>query len=591
MTTNPHAVPAGTSAARSSAGWTRRAERFVVPIGVVFALLVHVPVVTTPRFYDDYNHVAMIEGRYPSPPGPFGLYDFINDANRAQLMERGVLPWWSYSKLELRFLRPLSSAVLWAGERCFGPSNAIAEHLLSLAVWAAASLGVYLLLRRLFSRRVAGLGLLIFAVAPCHGYPLSWLANREALISTAIGACALAYYVRWRAGRRPRDGIVSLALFTLAMLAGEYSLCFGGYIVGVELTRPRESLLRRSIGLAAFALPSVVYLATRHSLHYGAFGTGFYHDPLRDFGAYAESAPRRFSILLGTAWLGVDDRVWTYASSMALVLLVLASVGVVALPLARAFRALDAGQRRWAVAMFIGSVLSIVPVMAVGASARLLEIPMIGVSASVALILDQAWFPGRPLARRGAAEWSGLLALVLAFVHLVRAPLDSFLWHRYLRNVAAAGTRQMAWMREHARDKSYVFVLRTNEFQTMFVEPLMVDGTVPVRTLSLQSGPLLLLRTGPRTIELVAGPKPLFPVGAEDLVRNADEPLRVGATVSLSGMRATLVALRDDGTPRVVRYEFDRDLDDPGILWVLDRQAGFEEQTLPEPGYGAPLRM
>jgi hypothetical protein len=563
----------------------------LVPALACFAVLVHWPVLGTCRFLDDYNQLAMTEGRYPSHPGPLDLYDFITDANRGALIERGILPWWSHPNIELRFLRPLSSALLWADHRLFRGGSPIFEHLHSLLWWALASFGVFTLLRELFSRRVGLIGAFVFAVAPCHGFPLSWMANREELISTALGVFGLLSYSRWREHRRVRDAVVALALFGAAVLAGEYSLCFAGYVAAIELTRRRESLGTRATGVACFALPVVVYLAARHSLHYGAFGTGYYHDPFRDFRAYASAVPRRLTVLFATAWLGVDDRLWVDDPWWKLALLLAVTVGLLAMSVRWLVPGLAPEPRGRAVWLLAGSVLAIAPVMAVGPSVRLLEIPMVGVSAWVALALDDAWFPRRASAPRGAAGWAELAALALAFVHLVRAPLDSWLTHRYLQNVASTFERQMAWLHDRAEGKKMVVVLRASFFQTLFVTPLMLDGDVPVRDLSFLSGHVLVLRTSPRSIELIAGSQALFPVGPEDLVRNDDPPLYPGEVIEIPGMRATVIALLEDGTPKRLRFTFDRDLEDPSYLWVVEKASGFEEVKIPPNGHGESLDM
>jgi hypothetical protein len=591
MTTDDPVAHSVAAAPPAPVSASDRPRRFVLPLLALFALLVHSPVLATPRFVDDYNQLAMIEGRYPSHPGPFDLYDFINDANRGGLIERGVLPWWSQPGLRLRFLRPLPSALLWMDRQLFGDSGAFFDHLHSLLWWSAASYGVFALLERLFSRRVAVLGVLVFMIAPCHGFPLSWLANREALVSTAIGTFALSSYSRWREGGAGRDALASFALFAAALLGGEYTLCFGGYVLAMELSRPGDGFARRISGVAPFALPALAYLAVRRGLHYGALGTGYYHDPLINLGEYLGAAPRRLAVLFTTAWVGIDDRRWMRTDAWKIAALTGATIALLAVPVRRVLRELDAETRGRAAWLLVGSVLALAPVMAVGASVRLLEIPMIGVSAWIALVLDHAWFPARPRARDGAAEGAGVVALALAFIHLVLAPADTFMAHRELQRFAVHFKEQMSWLRERAHGKSAVMVLRANLIETLFATPLMLEGETPVRDLSFQSGRCLLLRTAPNTVELVAGTEPLFPVGPEDLVRNADVPLHAGDSVDLAGVRATVVALRDDGTPRRLRYVFDRNVDDPSLLWVVEKASGFEEQKLPALGLGEPLTL
>ena len=100
----------------------------------------------------------------------------------------------------------------------------------------------------------------------------------------------------------------------IAMSAGEYTLCFGGYILAIECVRPRDRVVRRVLSLACFAVPAIAYFAAHRLLSYGAHGSGFYRDPLHDFGGYASGAPRRLAVLLGVAWLGLDDTTWSTAS-------------------------------------------------------------------------------------------------------------------------------------------------------------------------------------------------------------------------------------------------------------------------------------
>jgi hypothetical protein len=44
---------------------------------------------------DDFTQRAIIEGTLTPRRGPFNLYDLIADDNRAALLDRGVIPWWS----------------------------------------------------------------------------------------------------------------------------------------------------------------------------------------------------------------------------------------------------------------------------------------------------------------------------------------------------------------------------------------------------------------------------------------------------------------------------------------------------------------
>src|SRR5579884_311226 len=69
---------APTHAQAGGAGRRRRALVFAV---VVVGFLIHAPALRSPFVLDDYAQHAMAFGAYPGRPGPFRLYDFVDDAN------------------------------------------------------------------------------------------------------------------------------------------------------------------------------------------------------------------------------------------------------------------------------------------------------------------------------------------------------------------------------------------------------------------------------------------------------------------------------------------------------------------------------
>src|ERR1700679_1853792 len=120
-----------------------------VALLVLLGAIVFNPAIRAPLFLDDYFQTSMIEGTYPVARSPFELYDFVGDADRAVLMERGLLPWWSHPRITVRFFRPLSSALLYADHRLFG-LHPLLFHLHSFAWWVVAALGARALFRRAF---------------------------------------------------------------------------------------------------------------------------------------------------------------------------------------------------------------------------------------------------------------------------------------------------------------------------------------------------------------------------------------------------------------------------------------------------------
>jgi hypothetical protein len=568
-----------------------RLRRWLVIATVALAFLIHIPGLRTPFFLDDYTQRAMVDGRYPSRPGPLQLYDFIDDGNRALLLDRGILPWWSHPQMVMRFWRPLSSGLLWLDYRIAGDSPAWG-HVHSFLWWLLACFAVHALFRRYFAPRVAFVGVAVYALAPCHALPVAWMANREEIISTALGTIALLLYLRWRDETRARDGLLAFAVFGLAALAGEYTLCFAGYVAADEIVRRRVSLPRRLLGLLPFVIPAVAYAVAHQAWHYGAFGIGYYHDPISNTLSYVGSGPRRLAVLLTTAWLGTSDALWLGEAGWKLGALTIIGLGLLVVPIMRTLRELEPTVRSRALALLLGSGLSMLPVMAVDPSVRLLEVPMIGVSAVVALLVEHAWFPSVPRPRRGAAELTELVVLGLAFIHFFRAPLDTFLSESATRGWAIVFDTRLHELAEKSEGKSKVTILRANVAQTTFFAPLIVGdggGEPKTRTLTLRSGRCLVRRTSARSLELVGGPAGLFPIGPDDLLR--DVPIHQGEHFDLDGMRVTLLELHDDGTPHRARFDFDRDLDDPSMLWVVDTGNGFREEKIPSIGHGELLEL
>ncbi len=553
-------------------------------------VLTHLPALGTPFLLDDYLHISMLEGTFPAARGPFDLYDFVNDTDRPVLLERGILPWWSSPKLKIRFFRPLSSALMWAEHGVFG-NRSLPLHLHSLLWWASAVVAARSLFRRTFSPRVTGIATLIFAVAPCHAIPLAWLANRDALISLAFGTFALAAYVHWREERSVRHAALATILFALSMLGGEYALCFIGYVLAIELVSRGEAFARRVSGVLPFAAPTALYLAARGALGYGTAGSGFYSDPLRDPLAFVAHAPVRLVALLGGGWLTIDTISWGVTPAGWVALIVIIAFSLAFVPLRRMFALLGTEQHRAASWLLVGSVISLVPVLAVVPSSRLLGVSYLGVSAVIALFLDYAWFPAVPRMRTRVAELTGLVALMFGYAQLVQGPVTAWLTGAQLRRGSIDFASRTAWVASQLPDRETASVIVIRGMADMFFGPFALDprGAQPARWRTLaHTGHTLVLRKDLRTIELVLRPdRGLYPF-QNNLFRANDAQLSAGSEVILPGMRAKVIAVGAEG-PFDVSFEFDRDLDAATFVWLVENFDGFRAADLPKPGFGLPF--
>jgi hypothetical protein len=402
---------------------------------------------------------------------------------------------------------------------------------------------------------------------------------------------ALGAFTRFRAEGRWRDAALAVVLFSCAMLGGEYAFAFGGYILAFELF-VRAPPSRRVACLATFALPAAAMLIARKALGFGNFGSGFYRDPFVQTEAFFSGAPRRLARLLVDAWLASDSE-WVMDTSPWIVsTFILVIALLVAGPIRRALAAQPETVARTGRAFLFGSMLALLPMVAVLPTPRLVGVAMLGIAFIVALTLEHAWF-GKP-AELGdeRAGFAGIIVVLLAFFHLVHGPVTSFLSTRFFHETSSDFTLRSAWLRDRVDDKpleAKIVVARTG-WQTVLFSPFAIepDGALPARWWVLSLVPhALMLRRGERTVELVV-PKGrgYFPTGPDDLFRSADTPLHAGDEASIPGLHVKVLEVGESGPGRV-RFDFDQKLE--SLVWIADGKDGWRDVPPPQIGFGMPL--
>ncbi len=572
--------------------WVRLALLFAV------GALVFLPAILSPPWLDDYFQASMIEGTYPAPRSPFDLYDFVGDADRGILLERGLLPWWAHPRLTVRFLRPLSSALLYTEHHLLGRSFLL-FHLHSFVWWALAASVCFLLYRTLFGERPAILAAFIFALAPCHALPLVWLANREVLISITFGVLGLFLLVRFRESARAHEAALSAVLFSFALAGGEYALCFAGYVFALTLApgRSRRPSWVRALTFLSFAIPAATYLVIRARLGFGTEGSGFYHDPFRDPRTFLASAPRRLVTLLLEVWFTVaPEAVSPLTSLVTLAIFFVAGALFLVTPVRRVIAGLAPEPRAHARWLALGSLFSLAPVLAVGAFPRVLGASLIGVAAIVALVLDRAWWSergGEAARNEPGEERLGITALILGFLHLVHGPGSAWITSRVCNEEAHSFVTHAETLRTRVTDPEHQEVVLVRGLGgALYTLPYALNdrGLPPLHWRMLAvTGHMLVKRIDPETLEvIIPKSKRLFPSGEGDLFRGEAAPFLKGDVINLPGMRVTVLDIGDYGPDRV-RFEFDGALESPQRVWVADGTDGLRDAPPPQPGFGQPF--
>jgi hypothetical protein len=559
---------------------------------VVFAVLMvglvaNRSAVRGPLALDDFAQRAMIEGKAAPPRGPFNLYDFISDDNRAALLARGAIPWWSDPRLKMRFLRPLPSALVWLDHRLFGYQS-LGPHMISVAWWIAAVLAACFLYRTVMGARAALIATAAFALSPTLAIPLVWLANRDALVTLTFGALALALYLRWRARRSRVLGLAATAAFGAAALTGEYAICLAAYVVACEIGRLQESFGRRLLGVVPAALPLGIYTVVHLALGYGANASGFYRDPIGDPIGYLRALPRATSVLIASSWVAIDESSALLTSRPFSAALIVGGAIIVAASswaMRRRDLLVDAGgAAAW---LACGSVLALLPLAATEPSRRILGIAALGVSGVLGILIER----GREgLARqpRPTAFIDLGAVLLLGYVHFIAAPSETRRISREAVDATSGSITRFASLRGASHAEMGV-VVRANHPPTLLWTPFMLRADAPEqwRVLSQTFERTTVIRTSPSALEVAAENGPLFAVGPTELLRTT--PFNVGTVVQVPGLRATVLRVDEEGQPKAVRYDVDRDLDGRSIVWISEGQTGFREAHPPPVGFGMRL--
>jgi len=256
---------------------------FVAAVGVLLFL----PSLGGGFLADDAYHLAAMENpEMFSGLGPLSLYTFIDDQpDRMGPVHGDLLPWWASSDFRQDFFRPLSCVFHQIDHVIYG-RNPVGYHATNLLLWAFVLVMVLLLYRELAGNWKRGpllvlLAGLFFALDEAHVLTVCWVANRYALLGTALSLGAVLQYHRYR----NKDGMGylfwSLLLTGLALLADEGSVSLLFWLVAYEVCLSKDRIKKRIGAAAPAAAMILVYMAVYTLLGYGSSGSENYINPLQ----------------------------------------------------------------------------------------------------------------------------------------------------------------------------------------------------------------------------------------------------------------------------------------------------------------------
>lgn len=526
---------------------------------------------------DDYIHHALLSTHLPiEKPDDlslFGLFSFINgDSVRNRLlMDYSLIPWWTYSDLKYAFWRPLSEISHWIDHRLW-PNQPWLMHLHNL-IWYLAAL---VLLRRLYIRIIPAssavlMALAVFALDSSHGFAVSWIANRNAMISLTISLVTLIYFIKWREEGSKAALIISLTAMLLGMLSAEASVSILGYGGAYALVLDRKGPLKGLLATLPWLLLMIVWWVIYKDAGFGASNaSAYYVDPAAQPLTYIAKALERMPVVLASQWgiipaeiYGFAGRtLWGYVAGCAFFLLLI---------LIPVLRTLSVSRTTWF--WMLGMLFATLPVLSALPHDRLLFFTGIGASALIGMFLQRVFRAGNTKEDSEIGRYTKAVAYVLVALHLVLSPL--------LLPVMSYSSK-LLWSNMISHKPSFFDGIEnlTDKQLVLFSPPLASDVIIallrfyrqdplPERlwTISTLNEPFALHVLDEHTVEIV---RPEGFIDREELsFRDLKiQPFSEGEKVLLSGLSIETRDINDEGKPTRLLLHFDRALDNPNLVFL-----------------------
>ncbi|MVF11755.1 hypothetical protein FT643_06310 [Ketobacter sp. MCCC 1A13808] len=563
---------------------------------LVLGMLLALPCLWVGLQLDDYFHWGLVTQRSQvlqtlSPASPYGLFSFLDGdpARVVDMMNLGLVPWWTYPQVEYAFWRPLTELThgldysLW-------PQTPMLMHLQSLIYFGIMLWLCFQLFKKIQGETSAWLwASFLFALSYSHGVPAGWLANRNSVLAVIFVILAIASHHRWREYDQSAISLRSCLLLVLGLLCGEMAVTAGAYLLSYALFYDKGDWRSRFYSLVPYAVVGLAWLSIRAILGYGASGSGHYLDPLSTPILFLEMLTQRVLVLVGGLFLVVPPelgsalpayRIWVY---LALFLLVI----WVAWPLLKS----DRRARFW----LCGSLLCLIPVASTVPHSRLLIAASVGAAGFLGLLFV-AWRNGK-LRRSGlAGAATGIVAVLLMVLNLglssLLLPLEivsmRLMGDNFLNNGAVSWNLQ-----DLPQGATPILINPPLSSAGGYINGIRLYEELPVtaKTWLLASGTRSLkvsvLNQHTLDIESAEG---LYDAQQEGVLRGPQAPFSVGDSVQLDGMIVTVMAV-DEGVPTQARFQFAKPLNSDLYRFAHWHGGSVAPCRLPAKGAAIELKM
>lgn len=573
-------------------GGTMRTElttwRWTVLLAGGVGILLMLPALWSGFVISDLGPLPVLERWYPEVGAPFNVY--------ASFFDLPGFPWWIGPETQMRFYRPLSSALLHLDHRLFA-HRPLGYHVHSL-LWLGGFLALSGVLYSRLPRGVGTVALAIVAFDEAHIVSSGWICGRHAVVAVVLSLLGLLAHLRWREQGWWPGLPLSLAGLAGGLLAGETALSVIAFVVCWELFafRPesgRPALGQRLVGLLPVGLLAAGYLLLYRAMGYGASGMGYYLNPGGDPIRLLSGLAVRIPPLLAAGLLNLPAFLWDLLPDYRWlqILFGIAAVPAVAALAWRWRRELEpsvARELRW---LIPGSLAALIPAAFAPPSERQMLVPILGLAVVLAFLLCTGWRRWRSRDRQRSQRLpAGLLVLLLAVAHFggpIAVRVFGFTVVPSWTSFYAEMADQLPF--DSARgDRQQMIAVNTPGDLTYFAQyvDLVRDGPRFAgrwHVLSAAPHDLRLERTAGRTLELEVVGGQLLGTDEERAFLPPGRRWVAGEVIETALFRVEVLAADDLGPTRIA-FHFRRDLEDPDLTFVIWHEDRFEEISPPAMG-------
>lgn len=551
-------------------------KQFLLPL--LLALLLVSPSLFTGLQLDDYYHWGLVTGNPLAQPGEdaagvFKLFTFLdgNAERTQQLVDKGMLPWWTLPDVKYMFWRPVSEITHGIDYRLW-PDKPVLMHLHSLVYFLLLLLITHKLLQRWLKGRALVWAFWIFCLSYTHGFAAGWLANRNAVLASIFVALTLYFHDRWRRESKPGFHWLALLCFALGLLSGEMGVSGGLFLLAYALCydssvrKPAAGegfvvrYFRQLLTIAPYGVLGIVWLVARSMMGYGAEGSGHYVDPTQ-FGQFLLTASERYLILLNGLFWSLPPEFESLMGNTLPVIVGVVGFGLLGVAVAPLLKA-NPLARFFSVSV----LLMLVPVCATTPHSRLLIAASLPFAALAGLYFGartdhKKQFAGLP--GKLAPVASGLLVISLLVLSPLLLVFESVQMKLAMDGILNKGAKNLV-IKPEQENRIHVILNPPVSSVAGYIQGVRTyhglnaaKAVIPLVS-ALKDLQLTVKANGLLEIE---GAEGLYQDSQESLLRARSHALVPGETLTVAGIKATVIHVNTDGVPTRVAFQLPADRD------------------------------